>query len=46
MADAAGRIYAWSGVSGQLLWSYELGQAMLTSPVLADINNDTYYYHH
>ncbi|MFH1416134.1 MAG: FHA domain-containing protein [Elusimicrobiota bacterium] len=40
MADAMGRVYAWSGVNGYLLWENELGQSTLTSPVLADMNND------
>ncbi len=40
MADAMGKIYAWSGFDSALLWEKEIGQAMLTSPVLADVNSD------
>lgn len=40
MADASGKVYAWSGINGDLLWMSELGQSMLTSPVLADMNDD------
>ncbi len=40
MADASGKVYAWSGTSGALIWKEELGSRKLTSPILADMNNN------
>jgi len=38
--DGSGKVYAYDGKTGNLIWKQKIGSSRLTSPVIEDLNND------